>query len=371
MFFRHRSFFLCALFATVLFLFFYLHPTLPHQFGIPGRQQSYNTSSKVSNRRLHFLLPIDAHAAGASSGFCKTTLSALVHGYEPIILNWDVDPEGDVQFAQRMKVFGVYQYLKNLTTHAGFESDLVFMADALDVWFQLSPTTLMARYDELGTAGVVVGAEKTCWPNEWGPACEDVPDSILPKGTYGSDPGPENIGLPHTRPRWANSGVVIGPIPAMQELYKDLVEILHDPKNSQFWGDQAPFNEMLAARRISVDYLSRLFWQTCGTNPTKIAHFINTPYHVDPVIPHERYPPLLYLGPTGEIPAVIHFNDAHEKGLMAKWWSSLWWNKLRGDDQRFRDIVMSRLEDAVLSFAGDVYHQKTWKEICARHLPDL
>ena len=54
------------------------------------------------------------------------------------------------------------------TTDSDFESDLVFMADALDAWFQLSPTTLIARYDELNTTGVVVGAEKTCWPNEWG-----------------------------------------------------------------------------------------------------------------------------------------------------------------------------------------------------------
>jgi hypothetical protein len=40
-----------------------------------------------------------------------------------------------------------------------------------------------------------------------------------------------------TRPRWANSGVVIGPVPAMRELYKELVEILRDPQNT-LHGDQ-------------------------------------------------------------------------------------------------------------------------------------
>jgi hypothetical protein len=51
---------------------------------------------------------------------------------------------------------------------ADSEADLVFMADAFDVWFQLSPATLIARYNELDTAKVVVGADKSCWPNEWG-----------------------------------------------------------------------------------------------------------------------------------------------------------------------------------------------------------
>jgi hypothetical protein len=40
-----------------------------------------------------------------------------------------------------------------------------------------------------------------------------------------------------TRPRWANSGVVIGSVKAMLELYKDLVEIFRDP-NAQHAGDQ-------------------------------------------------------------------------------------------------------------------------------------
>ena len=46
------------------------------------------------------------------------------------------------------------------------ESDLVFMMDAHDVWCQLSPRTLIERFDELGTSGVVVGAEEICccWP---------------------------------------------------------------------------------------------------------------------------------------------------------------------------------------------------------------
>jgi hypothetical protein len=58
--------------------------------------------------------------------------------------------------------------LTNLTTtNENAESDLVFMMDALDVWLQLSPTTLVGRFEELHTIGVVIGADKGCWPNEW------------------------------------------------------------------------------------------------------------------------------------------------------------------------------------------------------------
>ena len=44
------------------------------------------------------------------------------------------------------------------------------MTDAFDVWFQLSPATLIARYQELGTTDVILGADKGCWPNS--------PDSV-------------------------------------------------------------------------------------------------------------------------------------------------------------------------------------------------
>jgi hypothetical protein len=42
---------------------------------------------------------------------------------------------------------------------------------------------------------------------------------------------------------------------------------------------------------------------------------------------------------------------------------------LRGDDRRFREIVMSRLENVVVTFVGGVDHRKTWKEIFPRELP--
>jgi hypothetical protein len=58
---------------------------------------------------------------------------------------------------------GVHDFLFKLT-HEGADSVLVFMMDGLDAWLQLSPGILIARFEELGAPGVVIGADKTCWP---------------------------------------------------------------------------------------------------------------------------------------------------------------------------------------------------------------
>jgi hypothetical protein len=63
---------------------------------------------------------------------------------------------------------GAHEWLTNITDKTA-ENDLVLLVDALDVWFQVSPKTLIERFEELGTRGVVVGAEINCccWPYEF------------------------------------------------------------------------------------------------------------------------------------------------------------------------------------------------------------
>jgi hypothetical protein len=63
-----------------------------------------------------------------------------------------------------MHLQGVHDYLTNITDN-GANDDIVFMMDALDIWLQLSPRTLVERFEDLGTSMVVVGAETGCWPN--------------------------------------------------------------------------------------------------------------------------------------------------------------------------------------------------------------
>jgi len=60
----------------------------------------------ISSRKLRLLIPINERfARKESSNFCKTVFSALVHGYEPTLLNWNLD--GDSNFMKRMKVLGM------------------------------------------------------------------------------------------------------------------------------------------------------------------------------------------------------------------------------------------------------------------------
>jgi rRNA maturation protein Rpf1 len=78
---------------SVLLSSFYPHITAQR----PNRQETHQ-------RRLLLLLPINERAARASWSFCTTIMSAIVHGYDPIIINWDAD--GNSTFLQISKVSG-------------------------------------------------------------------------------------------------------------------------------------------------------------------------------------------------------------------------------------------------------------------------
>ena len=65
---------------------------------------------------------------------------------------------------------GVYDFIVNNIT-AIHDNDVIFTMDALDIWLQQSPSALLRRYEELAGGGVVIGADKGCWPNEWEGVC--------------------------------------------------------------------------------------------------------------------------------------------------------------------------------------------------------
>ena len=73
---------------------------------------------------------------------------------------------------------GVHDYLTNFTDKIAEENDLILMIDGYDIWFQLSPRTLIERFEELGTSQVVIGVEVDCWPNDH--SSVSLADSRLP-----------------------------------------------------------------------------------------------------------------------------------------------------------------------------------------------
>jgi len=322
---------------------------------VPAAQHQYD-------RKVHLILPVNAGAARDELGaFCKTLFSALVHGYEPTIVNWDADGRGDWLFMQRLKVNGAVEYLENITDSKS-DGDIALLADALDVWFQLSPKTLVERFDELGTSGVVASAEINCccWPpidRFWAISddiCSRIPNSTLPSGLYAAD----------EEPRAINAGTVMGSVAAMRTIYKELADEMAKPERDKSETDQGLLNEFLVSGNwdISVDYRARLFWATAYSDPTNNSHFINTPYHIDNLIPHELYPPLLNHAITSEVPAMIHFNGP-DKPLINEWWGKLWWQQLEGArGERFRDIAIGRAEAAVVNIVG--VGPTKWRDLC-------
>jgi hypothetical protein len=65
------------------------------------------------------------------------------------------------------------------------------------------------------------------------------------------------------------------------------------------------------------------------------------------------------------VAAVIHVNN-NPKSQLEEWLGKLWWQKLQDEDERFRDIVSSREEGAVVRFAGS--DSKEWREVCSKNV---
>ncbi|KAL8951880.1 MAG: hypothetical protein Q9183_007429 [Haloplaca sp. 2 TL-2023] len=87
------------------------------------------------------------------------------------------------------------------------------------------------------------GADKLCWPNSAeDPACAAIPYSTLPKDIYGSltDNSPDGF---HNRPRYLNSGTVMGPVKDVRAIYELAVKKV-EKDNRGVLGDQFVFAEI-------------------------------------------------------------------------------------------------------------------------------
>ena len=146
------------------------------------------------------------------------------------------------------KIKGIFDFLSDRSKVK--DDDLILIVDGYDVWFQLPPEIMIRRYHKMvkeadehlrgrygmvtegkpgdGTADrvqkytqkVIFGADKLCWPNPAAdPACAAIPYSTLPKDVYGADTDKEKEGF-HNRPRYLNSGNVIGPAADVRAIYQ-------------------------------------------------------------------------------------------------------------------------------------------------------
>lgn len=220
---------------------------------------------------FHLLIP----ASQSNPNLCKTLLSSFVLSYpSPTLINFgkvfNEDLWGDGSHVGKIR--GVSEFLND--DKKVKDDDLVMITDGYDVWFQLPPEVLIKRYHAINkeanqrlrgrygtvlheseegsdetkmaqryTQKVVFAADKICWPNRAeDPACAAVPYSTLPKNVYGpqTDKDPEAFLV---RPRYLNSGTVIGPVAEVRRLY-DYALMKIEELGGGVIGDQFVFAEV-------------------------------------------------------------------------------------------------------------------------------
>ncbi|KAI5237588.1 hypothetical protein E4T42_09189 [Aureobasidium subglaciale] len=234
---------------------------------------------QTSPGNVHLLIP----ASAKDENLCKAVVGAAILGYpSPKVLNWGktFNDEHLVSGGSHIaKISGVSSYLESLLPEQ--DEDLVIMTDGYDTWFQLRPETLIQRYFDINKRAnerirrelghhvattnkieqkIVFSAQKRCWP--WAadaPPCYAVPESTLPEHVFGSntdtDVGDRNPYLKF-RPRYLNSGVVVGTAGAMRQLFTEaLIRANEDPNFGSdqnifgsIFGDQEVYREVVRQR---------------------------------------------------------------------------------------------------------------------------
>lgn len=193
------------------------------------------------------------------------------------------------------KVIGVYEYLQKAEHFQ--DDDLVLIVDGLDIWFQLPPAVLIQRfytlldqnnerlrrqygiksihhphggeiaYEPIFESKIIFGADKVCRPSAAvDPACTAVPESTLPTKIYGDNTDNDVIGR-NNRPRWLNSGTLMGRYKDVKELYayaRNLVQVqaygsLSDQHIfSRIYGEQEHMRSLMRQRSSSKSWLQWL-----------------------------------------------------------------------------------------------------------------
>lgn len=270
---------------------------------MPGTEPDFNSAVpyglKKTTPSFHLLIP----ASQTNPNFCKTLLSSFVLSYPPpTMINYGKvydGPLGDGG-SHTAKIRGISNFLNNEKNVN--DNDLVLIIDGYDIWFQLPPRLMIERYHRViseanerlrgrygtklrrkpGTNGitenvpiytqkVLFGADKLCWPNPAeDPACAAVPYSTLPKNIYGPETDQDEEGFLN-RPRYLNSGGLIGPVADVRSIYQTAVKKIDEGRGTL--GDQFVLAEIFGEQEYQRE-TQRISSQ--GTGGKWLAWLSNT-----------------------------------------------------------------------------------------------
>ncbi|KAF1838434.1 hypothetical protein BDW02DRAFT_565033 [Decorospora gaudefroyi] len=276
---RPRALFGIALlvFASLVFFWAALHsetfnPIPVHQVEeLPRVSPDLSLSpppSRGKEARLHLLIV----ATSSGLDLCRLLFSTTVLSYPPpVLIDWAGEGAFNATETHLAKIAGSLRYLENLAPSQ--DTDLVLVLDGFDVIFQLGPDVLLKRYfQEIAASNaelakrfgsqhvreyniynsILFGPDKLCWPIDYSrPACWAVPPSPLHPDAFGPYTDKIMGDMPHARPRWLNSGTILGPVNdvrtmlrATQERINEKYDPAYELRNSDqmyladLWGDQ-------------------------------------------------------------------------------------------------------------------------------------
>lgn len=110
---------------------------------------------------MRLVLPLRQLQAGNDS--CKALVSALINGYEPIIVGWDVGESTNATENRLAEAKAIEGYLRSLPWDTSLidpksHPDRVLVMDPRTAWLQLPPVWLVSRLDETRGGIVMAGA---------------------------------------------------------------------------------------------------------------------------------------------------------------------------------------------------------------------
>lgn len=219
----------------------------PSQSRPPG-----GTNRDKAKGNFHYMIA----ASKPNKQFCRAIVSSTVNRYgPPIIAGWHGEGELDAAETHLAKVRAVSNYLDNLTAEA--DDDLFMLIDGYDVQLQLGADVLIQRYFEVvakedqrlirqlgptnaeriaGPLGrhIMFGADKVCFPVDWQrPACWAVPEvPDMDSRMFG--PKTDGGDLSFFRPRWLNSGTIMGPVKETREFFHATLAMINATYNLDY-----------------------------------------------------------------------------------------------------------------------------------------
>ncbi|KAL1971256.1 hypothetical protein VTN77DRAFT_208 [Rasamsonia byssochlamydoides] len=279
---------------------------ISHEAPPVGEDGTLPSHLEKSNPSFHILIP----AVDKNVGLCQTITSAMILNYPPPTLiksGPDLSSPPTAHDAMVAHIKGIVSFLKN--SKRVNERDLILIVDGSDTFFQLPPEILIQRFhtilqknnqklrEKYGVAvvenekgakevvqkysqRVIFAASKECFPNRADDvACVSVPSSPLPPDVYGPKTDIQKDGH-RNRPRWLDSGAVIGQAADLLPLYERVLEYVAHHRDrhgdqmvlSRLYGTQEYVRELERRRTSSrfMEWLRDMIGISEATNITNV-----------------------------------------------------------------------------------------------------